>query len=119
MTKALLLNRDYVTAPDIDAVFIHVARKFETLLMWLVGDFDDELDQNARKKAQLQLIRSSYAGERVTLSEPRRLVAGTSDKSINRFMEDDCGGARNTDGSWTVPDHEIPLQLPSESTDGV
>lgn len=114
MAHARLCNRAYVTTDDIDAVFVHVARKFETLLSWLVGDLDDELDQNARKKARIQLIRSSYAGERVTLGELRRLIPGASDKSIKRYMEEVCMGVRNDDGSWTVPEHEYLPQLPSE-----
>ncbi|MCW8129382.1 MAG: hypothetical protein KIS92_03275 [Planctomycetota bacterium] len=112
MAHARLCNRDYVTPADIDAVFVHVARKFETLLTWLVGDLDDELDQNARKKARMQLIRSSFAGERVTLGELHRLIPGASDKSIKRYMEEVCGGARNPDGSWTVPEYENLPQLP-------
>lgn len=118
MAHARLCSRAYVTPADIDAVFVHVARKFETLLSWLVGDLDDELDQNARKKARIQLIRSSFAGERVTLSELRRLIPGSSDKSLKRYMEEVCGGARNPDGSWTVPEHQDLPGLPCEDPRG-
>lgn len=118
LAHARLCNRAYVTPADIDAVFVHVARKFEVLLSWLVGDLDDELDQNARKKARIQLIRSSYSGERVTLNDLRRLIPGTSDKSLKRYMEEVCGGARNDDGSWTVPEHEDLPHLPGERPDG-